>query len=275
MRWIVLVCGSSESVKVSPVVGFNTFAMDDLVMDIPDSLKSITAHPLNTVCADCGVANTEWASLGFGILVCLKCAGFHRSLGTHITSVRAVKLDSWSPEQVRILKLGGNAEFHNHCGDLGMDTDEYTSMKKYGNPKVLYYSAVLKARVEEKERTEYNEADWKETAVYARQVAENFVNNTQETGLSGSTSAEGTPKRTPPRPPADWVPDRAASTCMECQTAFTLFFRRHHCRRCGRTVCANCAPANNNRPIPEWGYTDAVRHCRVCYKSPTIDWKST
>jgi hypothetical protein len=79
-------------------------------------------------------------------------------------------------------------------------------------------------------------------------------------------------KKSPTRPD-NWVPDNAVSKCMECTASFTLMFRRHHCRRCGRTVCGNCAPANNNRPIPEWGYSDPVRHCKACYKSPAVEWK--
>ena len=31
-----------------------------------------------------------------------------------------------------------------------------------------------------------------------------------------------------------WIKDQAASMCMVCAREFTVFFRRHHCRACGR-----------------------------------------
>jgi hypothetical protein len=38
------------------------------------------------------------------------------------------------------------------------------------------------------------------------------------------------------------VPDEAADICSRCETQFTHFRRRHHCRACGRACCAECAP---------------------------------
>ena len=33
---------------------------------------------------------------------CLRCAGIHRNLGVHISKVRSVNLDSWTPQQVAV-----------------------------------------------------------------------------------------------------------------------------------------------------------------------------
>jgi hypothetical protein len=41
--------------------------------------------------------------------------------------------------------------------------------------------------------------------------------------------------------PPIWVPDREAGACMRCQAAFGWRRRRHHCRICGRVVCASCS----------------------------------
>ena len=128
------------------------------------------------------------------------------------------------------------------------------------------YSAIVKAKAADQPIPEYIESDWAVSAEYALQAAKNFVNNVQETSLTG----EASPKK--PVKPANWVPDNTCSACMECEATFTFLFRRHHCRRCGRTVCGLCAPSKNTRPIPEWGYTDAVRHCKACYKSPSLEW---
>ena len=70
-----------------------------------------------------------------------------------------------------------------------------------------------------------------------------------------------------------WVPDSHCNACMICETGFTFIRRKHHCRKCGKVVCHDCAPNNNTRPILEWKITDPVRHCKQCYKSPAVEWK--
>jgi hypothetical protein len=40
-------------------------------------------------CADCNAAAPEWASLNLCVPLCLECAGCHRSMGTHVSKVRA------------------------------------------------------------------------------------------------------------------------------------------------------------------------------------------
>ncbi len=39
-----------------------------------------------------------------------------------------------------------------------------------------------------------------------------------------------------------WQPDSDASKCPICKRQFGVFFRRHHCRKCGRVVCNDCSP---------------------------------
>ena len=39
-----------------------------------------------------------------------------------------------------------------------------------------------------------------------------------------------------------WQPDSEVSECPICSRQFTFWFRKHHCRKCGRVVCANCSP---------------------------------
>lgn len=41
--------------------------------------------------------------------------------------------------------------------------------------------------------------------------------------------------------PAIWVPDQKTETCMRCNSSFGWRRRRHHCRLCGRVVCASCS----------------------------------
>ncbi|CAL8374622.1 unnamed protein product [Gadus morhua 'NCC'] len=64
--------------------------------------------PGNQSCCDCGEPDPRWASFNLGITVCIECSGIHRSLGVHLSKVRSLTLDSWEPEQLKLLSLLGN-----------------------------------------------------------------------------------------------------------------------------------------------------------------------
>ncbi|APA11714.1 hypothetical protein sscle_08g064840 [Sclerotinia sclerotiorum 1980 UF-70] len=72
------------------------------------ALQELVKSPGNNVCADCQARNPGWASWSLGIFLCMRCAALHRKLGTHITKVKSLSMDSWSKDQVDHMKKVGN-----------------------------------------------------------------------------------------------------------------------------------------------------------------------
>ncbi|XP_030591824.1 arf-GAP with dual PH domain-containing protein 2 isoform X1 [Archocentrus centrarchus] len=72
-------------------------------------LLELVKQPHNSRCADCGAPEPDWASYKLGIFVCLNCSGVHRSLSSHVKSIR---LDFWEDKLVewgKFMKSNGNA----------------------------------------------------------------------------------------------------------------------------------------------------------------------
>lgn len=64
----------------------------------------------NRLCADCSRPDPQWASTNLGSFVCITCCGIHRGLGVHITKMRSVTMDTWTPELVAAMAGKGNAK---------------------------------------------------------------------------------------------------------------------------------------------------------------------
>ncbi|KAK9325959.1 hypothetical protein V1517DRAFT_313137 [Lipomyces orientalis] len=72
-------------------------------------LKSLLKEPGNKFCSDCKKnAYPRWASWNIGVFICIRCSGIHRSMGTHISRVKSVDLDSWTTEQLQNMVRWGN-----------------------------------------------------------------------------------------------------------------------------------------------------------------------
>jgi len=209
----------------------------------------------NGRCVDCHASHPRWASLTYGVLLCLNCAGVHRGLGVEMSYVRSICLDEWTDPDFKRMMASGNMfvnTFFEAHGELGLGQDRYTS------ECAALLRLVLDARVES--RPEPTKLSAQDLEIF--QARKTMIEQRLE---EQKRLASG-------RDAPDWVPDEESARCMLCQVKFTFINRRHHCRNCGRLACGKCAPKENTKPIPQMKISKPVRHCRDCFQSACLNW---
>eukprot|EP00808_Paulinella_micropora_P010537 g15361.t1 len=75
-----------------------------------EMLTAMARRAGNNTCADCRRPSPTWASKNLGVFICMRCAGIHRSLGTHISEVRSISMDKWQMEWVQTMDRIGNTK---------------------------------------------------------------------------------------------------------------------------------------------------------------------
>ncbi|EQC36118.1 hypothetical protein SDRG_06234 [Saprolegnia diclina VS20] len=97
----------------------------------PSKESSMRRVAGNDRCADCNKVFPQWSSVTFGVLLCLGCAGVHRSLGVQTSFVKSLSMDTWTARDIALLEAGGNGKWTTVCLAAGIFerpiADKYTS----------------------------------------------------------------------------------------------------------------------------------------------------
>lgn len=216
-------------------------------------MSQLVGMPGNKTCIDCGDARPMWASLSFGGLMCLTCCGAHRAMGVHLSFMRSLNLDNWTEKQVMYMRVGGNDTLRAFFAQKGVQD---SGQERYHTPAAALYRMRIKALADNTTVMPSEEASM--LAAHADSIA----------AAGGSGSSNSNEMMSAP----EWVPDANARDCHVCNVRFSLMRRRHHCRFCGNVCCGLCAPSLNTKPIPKFGMSTPVRHCKQCYRSPLVNW---
>ena len=177
-------------------------------------------------CFDCGAAcgHDRWLCATHSIALCIDCAGVHRALGAGISFVRSERLDGGDAKP-------DNAAFAAFLADHGVSRSSWQAsgrVTRYYTPAADLWrrrsDASAKLRAAEPPPPE-------------------LVKQYEATA-----------------PAAVWTPDKDAPSCQLCKKKFSMYYRKHHCRACGRCVCCDCSPKVC------WQTTS--RRCKRCVPPP-------
>ncbi|XP_004381420.1 stromal membrane-associated protein 1 isoform X4 [Trichechus manatus latirostris] len=169
-------------------------------------LSKLLREEDNKYCADCEAKGPRWASWNIGVFICIRCAGIHRNLGVHISRVKSVNLDQWTPEQIQCMQDMGNTKarllyeanlpenFRRPQTDQAVEffiRDKYEKKKYYDKNAIAITNKEKEKKKEEKKREKEPEKPAKPLTTEKLQKKEE-----QQLELKKSTSPKKTAEPT-------------------------------------------------------------------------------
>lgn len=123
----------------------------------PACRKMIHELPGNDQCIDCGARNPTWASVSYGILMCIGCSGRHRSFGVKVSFVKSIDMDHWSHHEVLAMLEGGNRQISGFFDRHALSTNNDKSLVTRTGRDVLDKSSIVQIRYRTKAAIFYRE----------------------------------------------------------------------------------------------------------------------
>ena len=135
-------------------------------------INKLLKKPENKFCADCKSVSPQWASINLGIFICIECSGCHRELGTHISKIKSINLDTWPEDILENFKQINN-QIANSYWEYNLHNFDFGSLKKNRN-KLMGF---IRDKYEYKKWIKQNEIDPMTRIIKGDKMNINYQNN--------------------------------------------------------------------------------------------------